>query len=264
MDWPSVVAAGVCAGLAGGIASLLPKDAKHRRVLYAIVLVPLFFGFQAFSNRVVMPRVRLWQADQQLRSSPFYREIAQADPQTYTKILAVASKSLENGESVDLVTGRLASIVRDTLPRYVGVASDQSVIEMVDVLIKQITLLEAQKSDACYFYLLPDGTSLVPLDSKGDEDSMKAMGDVVHSAVYNPQPSPDAVRAEVILQPVIEQLTRSYGDDLQLLREKPSDSIGRHKVCKIVASLYADIEILPRSDAGLLLRYLLSNPSNSH
>ncbi|SRR6266849_727767 len=269
MDWMSVLVAGLCGALAAGIASLVTIKSKKSRGPYIVITLVFFFGFKALSDKTILPRIRDWQTDRQLRELAFYRDLAEVDPQTYEKIRVVTSDSVRKGDGADVIASRIAPIVAGTVPKYIGTASDDSVIAFADVVIRQVEALRSSNSDACYYFLFPheQGAPLGITNSLGQksrDESIDTLGRIVHSAVHTPQPLPDARKAETLLVPVMDQLTNQFGNDLLLLQQKPTDTVGRQKVCAITVFLYKNVEALPQRDASLLLRYLLSDSSESN
>jgi hypothetical protein len=268
MDWMSVLVAALCGALAAVIASLVTIKSKSRG-LYVVITVVMFIVLRALSDKTLLPRVRDWQTDRQLRELPFYRDLAEVDPQTYEKIRVVASDSVRKGDGADVIASRIEPIVAGAVPKYIGKASDDSVVAFTGAVIRQIEALRNLHSDACYYFLFPQerGATLGianSLDQKSRNESIDTLGRIVHSAAHTPQPMPDAGRAEVLLVPVMNQLRNEFGNDLLLLQQKPTETVGRQRVCAITVSLYKNVEALPQRDASLLLRYLLSDSSESN
>jgi hypothetical protein len=269
MDWMSILSAAIAGALAAAIASLLfLRKSKNNRIAYTTLTVVLFLGFKLYSDQSILPRIRERQTDKQLRELPFYRDLAEVDPQTYEKVRVVASDSVRKGDGADVIASRIAPIVEGTVPKYVGTASDDSVVNFSDVVIRQVESLQNLHSDACYYFLFPHEQGATPvtiasLDQKNRDESIDALGRILHSAVHTPQPLPDATKAEALLVPVMNQLRNEFGNDLLLLQQKPTDTVGRQRVCAITVSLYKNVEALPQRDASLLLRYLLSDSGES-
>jgi hypothetical protein len=269
MDWMSVLSAAIAGALAAAIASLLfLRKSKDHRFAYTTLTVVLFLGFKLFSDQSILPRIREWQTDEQLRELPFYRDLAEVDPLTYEKVRVVMSDSVRKGDGADVIASRIAPIVAGTVPKYVGTASDDSVVAFIDVVIRQVESLHSSHSDACYYFLFPHEQGATPglissWDQKNRDESIVALGRIVHSAVHTPQPLPDARKAETLLVPVMDQLRNEFGNDLLLLQQKPTDTVGRQKVCAITVFLYRNVEALSQRDASLLLRYLLSDSNKS-
>jgi hypothetical protein len=268
MDWMSVLAAALCGALAAGIASLVTIKSKKSRGPYVVITVVMFLVLRALSDKTLLPRLRDWQTDRQLRELPFYRDLAEVDPQTYEKVRVVASDSMRKGDGADVIASRIVPIVAGTVPKYIGTASDDSVVAFIDAVIRQVETLHNSHSDACYYFLFPQGQRAMPgiissLDQKSRDESLDTLGRIVHSAVHTPQPLPDVGRAEVLLAPLMGQLRDEFGNDLLLFQQKPTDTVGRQKVCAITVVLYKNVEALPQRDASLLLRYLLSDRGES-
>src|SRR5215472_15356771 len=158
---------------------------------------------------------------------------------------------------------RLLPFFFEKLRKYTGTASDESVIGYIDVAARKVEALHNAHSDACYYYLFPNENGAPPpssyADNKTTKDTLAAWYSIVQSAVHSPQSPPDAAKARTLLVPVCQRLRDAYGNDLRLFNKKPVDSVGRQKVCDISLSLNRDDESRPKNDAGLVLRYLLSD-----
>jgi hypothetical protein len=267
VDWLEVLNAAICGGLAAGIASIFSGKSKDRRIAFTVATALLFVGLQSLSKLTILPRIRAGQADRQLRGLPFYRDIAESDPQTYEKLRVVVADSVNRGEGADVMANRIASIVTGTMPKYIGTASDESVESFIGIATLQVQELLRTPSDACYYFLFPQekGAPSVSsyFDKKGRADMLNVLGQIVHSSIHTPQPLPDAEQAQALLVPVIGRLQKEYGNDLLLIEQKPTDTAQRRKVCDITVSLYKDIKTLPESDASVLMRYLLTEQESN-
>lgn len=264
MAWLFFLSAGIAGAVASAIAYFLfLRKSKERRGLFLVVSLVLFIVLLNVSTKTILPRLFEWQTDRQLREMPFYRDLAEVDPQTYQKVRVVASEAAKSGEGANTIASRIAPIVAGTVAKYVGAASDDSVIAFVNLSIHQVEELRRLHSDACYYYLYPQEKVATPvtsyLDQKGIDESIDVLGRLLHSATHTPQALPDVAKAGALLAPVQTRLTIEYGNDLMLFRQKPTDTAGREKVCAMTVSLLKNAEALPREDASLLLRYLLSD-----
>src|SRR5258706_3763538 len=181
MDWVSVLLAAVCGAMAATVASLVTIKVKNNRAPYLVITLVVFLGLKAFSNTTILPGVRDWQTDRQLRALPFYRELAEVDPQTYVKDRVVTSDSVRKGDGADVIASRIQPIVAATVPKYIGTASDDSVIAFIDVVVRQVEALHNSHSDGCYFFLFPheQGAPLGivhSLDQKSRDESIEVLG----------------------------------------------------------------------------------------
>ena len=264
VDWIQILNAAICGALAAGIASIFFFGKfQERRIPRAIATVLLFFALQTLSKLVVLPRIRAAEVDRQLRALPFYRDIAESDPQTYEKVRIVIYDSVSKGQGVDAVTNRIAPIVNSTIPKYIGRASDESVEAFIGIATLDVQELLRMPSDACYHFLFPQEKEAPPVSSYFDKkslaDMLDVLGRIVHSSVHTPQALPDTEKAQALLVPLIDQLEKEYGNDLLLINQKPPDIAQRRKVCAMTVSLYKNIGTLPQIDASVLTRYLLTD-----
>ena len=263
MFWRSLVAVALCLVLANAIAFLLfYRKATLRRLPYFLVSLLLFFLFSRVYFLAFLPHLRERETDRQLRELPFYRDLAEVDPQTYERVMAVVSESAKKGETTNRLSSEIAPIVEGTLSKYIGTASDESVIAFADLSIHEVEELHRSHSDACYDYLYPQDKGATPaasyIDEKSEDETLDVLSRIVHSAAHTPQPLPNAAKADALLAPVLNRLASDYGNDLMLIHQKPTAPAEREKVCDIVVSLFKNLKALPREDASLVLRNLLS------
>lgn len=263
MDWASIVSAGISGGLAAGIAYFVVRNPKERRVAYVVVVVVVMWGINSLSKRFVLPQVFDWQAEREIRRIPVYHEIADNDPETYRKIRTTVLQGLRNGERQEVVASRVSTILANSLPRYIGRASDESVIAFADLMVRETDHLGRTDPDACYHFLFPHQYGAPDLlgkylGEKDQKDSLDVMGRIFHSAMHAPQPLPEASQSEALLDSVTSGLYKDFGPDLLVLQKIPADTAGRKKVCLITTALYKRVLNLPKKESGMLLRYMLS------
>ena len=263
MFWRSLVAVALSLIFANAIAFLLfYRKANLRRLPYFVVSLLLFFLFSRVYFLAILPHLRERETDRQLRELPFYRDLAEVDPQTYGKIWAVVSESAKKGETTNTISREIAPIVAGTLSKYIGTASDESVIAFADLSIHEVEELHRSHSDACYDYLYPLDKGATPvasyIDKKSEDETLDVLSRIVHSAAHTPQPLPNAAKADALLAPVLSRLANEYGNDLMLIQRKPTAPAERERVCDITVSLFKNVKTLPREDASLVLRSLLS------
>lgn len=260
MDLIGIVSSALCGALAALIAyPLLGKD-KQRKVPYLVVFLVLMFGLRAVADRTVVLKLRIAQADRQLKQLPFYKELSEDDPDTYAKIQGVIEDSITRNEGSDALGGKISPLVAASLPKFAARGSDESVVGFVTVVNDQLTTLHKSDPDSCYGFLFPDAPRTSAPAGMSEDDQMKLltqMGKVIHTAVRSPQAPPDVAHAQQLLAPVQAKLQQDFGKDLELVGHKVSTPRERERVCAITNELYTGVLALPRNDAGLVLRYML-------
>ena len=269
MDWISVVFAALAGAIGGAVASLLVGTKKDRRLPFSIIVLVVFFSVRFLFDRTLVPKVQFWQADREIRQVAFYKELAEDDPTTYATVQLAIMESVKRNEGADAVQKRISPIIANTVPKYIGAASDESVLAFAAAFTRQLRILKSNDTDACYYFMFPapnQPSTPAARFSKSDTDEMvSVMYRILHSSVHSPQPLPDEARSDALLQPILIKLQGEYGRKLSLLQQKPDDAEGRATVCTIAVSLYEDVESLKGPDASLLLRHLMAaNDADTH
>ena len=264
MDWIGPVIAGLSGALAAVIAQLTVGFKKERRGLYLVVLVLLFVVLRFSAVSYVEPLVRVWDAERQVRKIPFYKELSVHDPVAYERIKEVIQEAARTGDSTEKIAARIADVLQDVFPRYIPKASDDSVLTYVNLMVVQLEELDRANPDACYAFMFPHkfgepGLGVKYLDAKSKEKDLDVLKEIIESATTNPQAKPDRRKSEELLEPILTTLVQKYGADVSLLQGTARNSTERKKVCEISSEMFRQIASLPKQDASMLLRYLLSS-----
>ena len=82
---------------------------------------------------------------------------------------------------------------------------------------------------------------------------------MVETAVKHPQSKPSPAASNKLLEPIQVSLYQKYGRDLLLIQGVARDSAERKKVCDISLTMFQQVVALPKADASVVLRSLLSN-----
>lgn len=266
MSWISVVAALVCAGLAGVIVMLAlrgrKRETSHYAGLWLLLAGLLFAATQHFITPTLQARYDASRVDESLSSHAAFAAIKKHDPQTYDRIMAELREGLLAGQSqgvlIERVRAQVTSLVQQRLPR----ASDEAATEYLRVMVQEMQELRRQGGDLCYRFLFPQpGEALnltrhVPLTLR-DADAA-ALSQVVRSSTVSPQPVPQRAEVQPRMQPVMSALSARYGPELALLERPQAPGVDRDKLCSINIDLYSVILQMPASDGGKLIRYLMS------
>ena len=209
------------------------------------------------------PRIREWDAEREIRAMPFYHELSIHDPAAYEQVKTIVIEAVRSGDSKEKMGAKISDALVNILPKYLPKASDNSVVAYVNWTVLQLDALDHTNPDACYALMFPHkfgepGFALKYIDPKSNEPAVAILQDVVSSAISNPQAEPDPAKSEEVLQQVLTPVVQKYGRDLSLLLGTPKDASERKKVCEMSSDLLREILALPKPDASLVFRYLLS------
>ncbi len=266
MDWGSIVLAGISGALGAAIAYLLVRNPRERRIAYVSVLVVSFAIFNTLARVFVLPHIRVWQyerqVEQQLQDIPAYRAIQKSDPQTYERIRAIARDGIRNGQRPEILASRIRAVISEVVIRYIPYASDDSVMELTGIMVREIEELTQASPNLCYQFLFPQRYGPLDLmkhiDPKTLQADLAALATLIQSATHNPQPKPDPSQSETLLKTVYARVNEEYGDDIRFLNNPHDQSVDKGKVCTIIARLYTHVLNMPKTQSSLVLRYMLS------
>jgi hypothetical protein len=263
MDWIAAVIAAFSGAIAALIAQLAVGLKKERKGLYLISLFLIFTGLEFCGRSYVGPWLHAWEAERQVREIPFYKELSVHDPEAYQRIKTIIREAVRSGDSQTKISLRIADVIGGIFPRYLPKASDDSVVAFANSMVHLLEQLDHANSDACYASLFPHkfgepGMAQKYEDLKTQKEVLDTMKDIVESAINNPQAEPDPKKSEELLQPIIETMAKKYGADVTLLQGTAHDSSERKKVCEMSSEMFRQVRSLPKADASMILRYLLS------
>jgi hypothetical protein len=263
MGWIGVVLAGASGLVAAVVAHLVVRNRGQRKGWYIAVFVLAFLLLRTVSTVYVVPRVREWETNRELRAIPFYRELATYDPALYQRVAAITADGLARGDSATEISGKITPILMAGLPKYMRNASDESMVEYLKFMVDSLDELGRTDPDDCYAFLFPAqaeqaGVAKKALSSGTEERALKMLDDVMLSAMKNPQAAADPAKADEILRPILINLKKSYGADLALVGGAARDAGERKKVCVMSDDMFKQISMLSAKDASLVFRDLLA------
>ena len=151
-----------------------------------------------------------------------------------------------------------------TIPKYIPIASDESIVHYMEVLVTEMEMLLAKDASLCYQFLFPQPNVFLDLSRhlSGDlqKADMDALAEVIRSAIKSPQARPDGRVGQELLGKVARDMAVEHGEDVSLLRKAQEPTADKAEVCALTVSLYKKAIALPSQENGVLLRYLLAAP----
>jgi len=258
MHWIVVVA--LSGALSAAVAHLIVRNKRERIVLGVAVSVVLFISLIS-STKGLVDR---WEVNTQMNDIPFYKTLSASDPATYQRVKGILLDGVRSGEPTEKTALRIADGLQEILPRYMPRASDDAVVAFATVMIHDLEELDRTNGDACYSFLYPHKYADAGLAAKyhggnSEEKELDVLFQVVESAVKHPQPEPSPEASNKLLKPIQANLYQKYGRGLLLFQGVARDSAERKKVCDISLDMFQQIAALPKADASMVLRSLLSN-----
>lgn len=259
MNWMGIVLIALSVAVAAAVAHLIVRGKRERIGVGVVVSLALFLSLLSSMKRLMDH----WDVNRQMNDIPFYKTLSVSDPPAYQRVKAILLDGVRSGEPTGKTALRIADALQEILPRYMPKASDDSVVAFANVMIHDLDALDRTNGDACYGFLYPHkysgaGFAAKYLDSKSKEADLDVLFQVVETAIKHPQAAPSPEASNELLKPIQITLYQKYGKDLMLFHGVARDSAERKKVCDISLDMFQQIAELPKADASMVLRFLLS------
>jgi hypothetical protein len=269
MIWISILIGVISGAAAALVAGLLVKDRKEHKSRYQIALVVCFALFFVIAKATIAPPLQrhymAYAIEGALRDSPAFVALKKHEPETYRGIMDQASQALRDGKPMLEVTHQMRAYIPKVVEKRLPRASDEAAFSYMRANIEELKELMAVQDDACYRFLFPGSGAPIDVQARLKKETMRAdlegLANVLESAATAPRPVPKLQDVQPFLGPIYTEVSGKYGKDMEAISTPQSGLTARRKVCDIMAELYGKILMLPPSQGGKVLRFMLA-PEN--
>jgi hypothetical protein len=261
-DWISIALSALIGGLSALLAALFVKDRREKPAKFAIAVAVSFGALKFASTVLLMPRINLWRADHALQAMPVYVAISKYEPNTYERIRKTLADALNGGMTSEQAIGRAHPLIVGMVGKYAPKASDETVVKVAQITIREIEELENDGTENCYYLIYPragGGSTNPPKFSAGlAADEMAVMADLINEGASQPIPPMDSATAGSLVQEIIQGLVKTHPDEIRTLAKGSQPDVDKRLVCAGTADLFKAILKTPSDQRGSLLRFVLS------
>lgn len=247
--------------LAVGLAFVIVRPQPGpRAALFGVVLVLLLIAGEFVAYKYVTPRVQAAISGPSLADMPLYRAIRKYEPAMYGRLDRDFKAAVKSGKRDQFMQTALTE-VGQLAQRHMAAASNESVHDLMKHAIVQLRELQRKPGDACFRFLFPQvsGPADLSLLPKSMVDANAVyFEDVLVSAFEHPQPPPSASESRKTLEPILQSMAQTYGQDLQMLSNPGGSELDRRRICEISVDLYDQILHLPKEQGAGVLRFMIS------
>lgn len=236
-------------------------------LVFTIVILALALAY-------IIPNYNVWAYENAIKIKyPFIALLKEKSTDDYNAYMVKVKNDMHTNPS--MVNNDTTTFVNDQLAKFSQHATNKSLCDYAKARIDFYKKTINTKPEYVLFIEFPkhfQGT----FDERDLNNAIKdtvntifqAKGDVIASAINNPQPAlsaDDVQKAKTLLQQIGRDLAIKYGKDPVVLTfEHPeSPSLDKTTGAAIVISLYEMITALSEEDCGLILKFNLLDQSNS-
>lgn len=238
----------------------------------AIVFVLIKVSFTAWLwNEERIAGKRRQEIERLVQTDPPFAALKQYLPEIYKNALHaidVEVKTLPADKTVFIHEARGRAPFLLAFDDRLKIASDEAVAAYAAALAGAADELGKRDPKLCAVYLyrgLEGRQNFATLLSAPTQKAeAAAMAEIFKSSVAAPQPRAGSAQdGEIyrILQPVIADLLKEFGNDWQIINSPFAKGVDNAKLCSFTAAYYREILDLPAADAGLVLRRQLRTHS---
>lgn len=200
--------------------------------------------------------------DEQMQDIPVFQMLKANDGAAYERLKTLLLSSVQEGASQSEIIARVQVFAAGLLKQYLPTASDDAVDDYAHELQRILDDARAQSASLCYDLMYPERYSRSQvrqfLEQRMDTKFLDAMGAVIESANQNPQPPPDAERAQKLLEGTLIPLVERHREDMLVFQKRTHNEREKKLVCDLGTKMYKEIMLLSKRNASLALRYLIS------
>lgn len=245
----------------------------QNKIIISLLTIVLTIIFLAFALVYVVPAYNTWAYENTiLNKYPFIKLLKEKSPDEYNAYLAKIKKDMTSNPSAAKVD--TATFLNGALVKYSQNASNKSLCDYAKSRVDTYTRLV--NLDPTYVLIIEfpkhfQGKYDVNALDKTIQDIgntiILAKGDVIASAISNPQPplsDADIQQAKGLIEEIGKNLALQYGKDAVLLtlRTPEDPSLDKKTGAAIIISLYQAILSHDENECGMIMKYNLLDANN--
>lgn len=206
------------------------------------------------------------QLDAELTKVPLFAALKSHEQTAYKRVLAEFHNGVTSGRSVADLRKTILPLAQSVFRKKLPYASDTALLQFVDLITEQITVLKSAHPESCYDFLHP-GSPAAPLDtakffnqSLNDKES-QVMAEVVRSAAPTVHKLPSKEQIQPQLKSLFARLAERHGDRVNLLLNPREGINDKAESCSMNLEFYQALRRLPQDEAGPILRFMIASAS---
>jgi hypothetical protein len=200
--------------------------------------------------------------DAQMQDIPVFQMLKANDAAAYERLESLLHKSVRDGASQPEIIARVQVFAAGLMKQYMPHASDDAVDDYAYELQRILDDARDQSASLCYDLMYPERYTRSEvqqfLEQRLDTRFLDAMGAVIESANQNPQPAPDAVLAQQLLEGALTPVVERHREDMRVFLKPTHNEREKKMVCDLGTKMYKQITLLSKRNASVALRYLVS------
>ena len=165
---------------------------------------------------VINPMLIERRADRELMQVPAFQQIAKWEPAIYKRMKANVVAAVGRRESSAQIQGRIRADVQKLATQYMKTASDEAVVEYLQVTLEEIRQVSSKDPDVAFAMLYEQKTDVDMtkyIDDATQKRDAAALTEIIHTGVAKEAGYQNDRRATQLLTQIVEGMRRDFGAD---------------------------------------------------
>ncbi|MCT4715060.1 topoisomerase II [Enterobacteriaceae bacterium H18W14] len=268
MNWTHVILAGYIGAVIAVVVGFARKKGWIGKVAALVIAAVAIVAWNIIDVKYLIPRdgkasmqAQVSQMDEAFNKMPVYQVMKEHQPALFESVrqrsLTMHKEGKTEQEIIDAIQPQILAFQMKQLQN----AADANVVAYMQINMQQTAMVQKASDDECFRFLFPavkGGINAVRIIPR--EVTMRRMevdADMLRSA-FGPDKhtvtAEEREQAQRDIQPIVQQLVKQYGQDIQLM-EDPRQAIGKEAVaCNLVQDLWRNVMLLPPQKAAAIIR----------
>ena len=268
MNWTHVILAGYIGAVIAAVVGVARRKGWIGKVAALVITVVAIVAWNIIDVKYLIPRdsktrmqTQASQIDEAFNKMPVYQVMKEHQPTLFESVRQQALTMHKEGKMEQEIIDAIQPQILEFQMKQLQNAADANVVAYMQINMQQTAMVQKASDDECFRFLFPavkGGINAVRIIPR--EVTMRRMevdAEMLRSA-FGPDKhtvtAEEREQAQRDVQPIVQQLVKQYGQDIQLMAD-PHKAVGKEAVaCNLVQDLWRNVMLLPPQKAAAIIR----------
>ncbi|NIY47700.1 topoisomerase II [Cedecea colo] len=268
MNWTHVILAGYIGAVIAAVVGVARKKGWIGKVAALVIAAVAIVAWNIIDVNYLIPRdsknaiqTQIGQLDEAFDKMPVYQVMKEHQPALFASVRQRALTLYQEGKTEQEVIDAVQPQILEFQAKQLQHASDANVVAYMQINMQQTAMVQKASDDECFRFLFPavkggvNAARIIPREVtlrriEVDTEMLRS----AFSADKHTVTTEEREQARRDIQPIVQQLVKQYGQDMQLMAD-PHKAVGKEAVaCNLVQDLWRNVMLLPPQKAAAIIR----------
>lgn len=268
MNWTHVILAGYIGAVIAAVVGAARRKGWIGKASAVVIAAVAIVAWNIIDVKYLIPRdgrasmqTQIGQMDEAFSKMPVYQVMKEHRPALFESVRQTALTMYKEGKTEQEVIDAIQPQILEFQMKQLQNAADANVVAYMQINMQQTAMVQKAGDDECFRFLFPavkggiNAVRIIPRDvtmrrMEVDAEMLRsAFGPDKHTVT-----AAEREQAQRDIQPIVQQLVKKYGQDIQLMAE-PQKAVGKEAMaCNLVQDLWRNVMLLPPQKAAAIIR----------